>query len=356
MKKLHVNTGRPYDIIIEHNILNNSGEYIHAVAQQAQRVMIISDSNVFPLYGSTVQQSLEKAGYQVFSFVFKAGEAQKRLATIEQMYYTLCDHSFTRSDLIVALGGGVTGDMAGFAAATYLRGINFVQIPTSLLSQVDSSVGGKTGVDIPQGKNLVGAFHQPSLVLIDPTTLNSLSPHFFADGMGEVIKYGAIKSKSLFEKLASGNAKAEIDDIIYECVNIKREVVEQDEHDHGQRVLLNFGHTFGHALEKLNSYTTLSHGEGVAIGMVALTAICEKNGITAPGTAGQIAKLCSMYDLPTTTSFSVDDIVAATAGDKKSSGDTITLVTLKSIGESTTTKLEVKNLHNFCCYNDENVI
>ena len=197
MKTVEVKTGRPYNILIEHGIIDHAGEYIRPLTK-AIRAVIISDTNVSPIYSERVKTSLEKSGFETSVFVFQAGESSKRLSTIENMYTHLFERNVTRTDIIIALGGGVTGDMAGFAAATYLRGIDFVQIPTSLLAQVDSSVGGKTAVDLPTGKNLVGAFWQPILVLIDPDTLNTLPEKFFKDGLGEVVKYGCIRSKSLF--------------------------------------------------------------------------------------------------------------------------------------------------------------
>ena len=211
----------------------------------------------------------------------------------------LAENGLTREDMVVALGGGVCGDMAGFAAAIYLRGIKFVQIPTTLLSQVDSSVGGKTGVDLPQGKNLCGAFHQPALVLIDPDVLETLSPHFFSDGMGEVIKYGCIKSKVLFERIETENVKDFIEDLIYDCVNIKRGVVERDEKEAGERALLNFGHTAGHAIEKLHNFTDISHGEAIGVGMVMISEAGERIGLTERGTTDRIRKVLEKYNMKT---------------------------------------------------------
>ena len=346
MKSLRVNTGRPYDILIEKGIIPNCGEEIAKVSK-AERIAVISDTNVFPIYGDTVVKSCEKAGFKVFSFTFEAGEKSKKLSTVAQMYDFLAESRITRSDLIVALGGGVTGDMAGFAAASYLRGIDFVQIPTSLLSQVHSSVGGKTGVDISSGKNLVGAFWQPILVLIDSNTLSTLPPLYIDDGMGEVIKYGCIKDKELFETLESNNAMDIIDDIIYNCVSIKRNVVSRDELDKGERALLNFGHTIGHALEKLNNFSTLSHGQGVAVGMVMITKASEKAGITPKGTAERIEALCKKYNLPVSGNKGYSQIADAARSDKKTSGDCITLVLLNSIGDSFTKKIPVDTLADF---------
>lgn len=333
MKTISVATGRPYNILIERGLIKNCGIEIRKVSK-AKKVMVISDSNVFPIYGDTVVNSLKDNGFEVFRYVFKAGEQSKKLETIYAFYNELVNNSLTRSDLIVALGGGVTGDMSGFAAATYLRGIDFVQIPTSLLSQVDSSVGGKTGVDIPQGKNLVGAFWQPNAVLIDPDTLNTLTDHFFADGMGEVIKYGCIKSEELFKALEEKEAKEIIDDIIYQCVKIKRDVVERDEHDHGERALLNFGHTLGHAIEKEYNFKGISHGQAVAVGMVMMTKASEMAGITPIGTSDRIAKLCKKYNLPTADKTPIENIVKSSFSDKKSSASNISLIVLNRIGNS----------------------
>lgn len=346
MKTIHVNTGRSYDILIEHNILPKAGEFIRPLTK-AIRAVIVSDTNVAPIYADTVKQSLENNGFSVSLFCFEAGETSKRLSTIEKMYNHFAEHSLTRSDIVVALGGGVTGDMAGFAAASYLRGIDFVQIPTSLLAQVDSSVGGKTGVDLTYGKNLVGAFWQPRLVLIDPETLKTLPEKFFIDGLGEVVKYGCIKSKSLFERLEKENVRDFIDDVIAECVSIKRDVVERDERDTGERALLNFGHTLGHAIEKLHNYQTITHGEAVSIGSVLITTAAEHHGQTAIGTAERISALLKKYNLPTTSKFSNAEIAKATHGDKKSTGKSINLVLLKEIGDSFTYKIDTADLEKF---------
>ena len=346
MKTIEVKTGRPYNIYIEHGIIKNAGKFVRDVSK-AVRAVIISDSNVAPIYADIVENSLKENGFETSMFVFEAGEERKRLATIAKMYEHFFEHSITRTDIIVALGGGVTGDMAGFAAASYLRGIDFVQIPTSLLSQVDSSVGGKTGVDLPTGKNLVGAFWQPNVVLIDPDTLDTLPQKFFNDGMGEVIKYGCIRSKSLFERLERENAKGIIDDIIYECISIKRDVVENDERDTGERAILNFGHTFGHALEKLHNYSGITHGEAVAVGALTLTKITEEKNITANGVSEKISTLLKKYNMPTETEFSLTDIVKATKGDKKSSGKSLNFIFIRDIGECFINKIENDKIPEF---------
>lgn len=333
MKKLTVNVNDSYDILIEKGLINKTGELVKSVLD-CNKITLISDDNVYALYGDNVKTQLEKQGYQVFTYVFKAGEASKKTSTVIDMVEFMADKQLTRSDAVVALGGGVCGDMAGFASAIYLRGIRFVQIPTSLLAQVDSSVGGKTAVDLPQGKNLCGAFHQPCLVIIDPNVLDTLSDHFFNDGMGEVVKYGCIKSKSLFERLEKENPKDFIEDLIYECVDIKRVIVENDEKETGERALLNFGHTCGHAIEKLWNFETVSHGEAVAIGMVMISQAGENAGLTEKGTADRIVNILGKMNMKIHDTHSTKEIVDAMSADKKRTNKGIKLVMLKEIGES----------------------
>lgn len=346
MKKIHVGTGKPYDIIIERGVLDEIGSYA-AELSSAQKACIVSDSNVAPLYLDRVKDSLEKAGLAVTDFVYEAGEARKNLNTIAGIYDALADFGLTRKDIIIALGGGVCGDMAGFAAATYLRGIDFIQIPTSLLAQVDSSVGGKTGVDLPQGKNLAGAFHQPLAVLIDPDTLHTLPQDFITDGMGEVIKYGCIKDADFFFFLREENALEQIERVIEVCVSVKRDVVSRDEKEAGERMLLNFGHTLGHAIEKLGNFTEISHGMAVAVGMVLMARAGEKQGFTEPGTADQICELCRKYSLPVTTDYDFPALAKAAMGDKKTAGGGISLVLLRKIGDSFTHRVPLDELEQF---------
>ena len=348
MKTIEVKTGRRYNIYIGHGLLTDAGKYVREVSS-AVRAVIVSDSNVAPIYAETVNFSLKENGFETSLFVFQAGEERKRLSTIEKMYSHFYEHNITRTDIIVALGGGVTGDMAGFAAASYLRGIDFVQIPTTLLSQVDSSVGGKTGVDLPTGKNLVGAFWQPRVVLIDPDTLSTLPAEFFNDGMGEVIKYGCIRSRSLFERLENENARDIIDDIIFESVSIKKDVVEHDERDTGERAILNFGHTFGHALEKLHNYSGITHGEAVALGALLITRITEQKGITEKGSSDRLLALLKKYHMTTTTDFTLPQIVAATRGDKKSSGKGLSFIFLRDIGTCFINKISTDKINDYFC-------
>ncbi len=333
MKKLTVNVNDKYDILIENGLLRSAGSLVKTVTN-ASKLCLISDSNVFSLYGETVKSSLEQAGFEVFTYVFKAGEASKKPEEVIEMVKYMADCSLNRSDAVVALGGGVCGDMAGFASAIYLRGIKFVQIPTSLLAQVDSSVGGKTGVDLPQGKNLCGSFHQPSLVIIDPDVLNTLTDHFFADGMGEVIKAGCIKNAKLFERLEAENPKDFIEDVIFESLDMKRRVVENDEKEHGERALLNFGHTCGHAIEKLWNFEGISHGEAVGIGMVMASEVGERLGVTEPGTKDRIVNVLKKNNMKVSDTHSTAEIVGAMRNDKKRTADGINFVMLKSIGDS----------------------
>lgn len=346
MKSLRVNVGDGYDIFIERGILSDCSKYIKNITN-ASKVCLISDSNVYPIYGEIIKSQLKSAGFEVFDYVFEAGEASKTTASVVSMVEFMAQNELTRNDIVVALGGGVTGDMAGFAAAIYLRGIKFVQIPTSLLAQVDSSVGGKTAVDLPQGKNLCGAFHQPSLVLIDPNTLDTLTPHFFSDGMAEAIKTGCIKSLSLFERLVNENAREIIEDVIFECVSIKAGVVERDEKEHGERALLNFGHTPGHAIEKLHNFTTVSHGEAVGIGMVMITKACEENGIAPVGSSDRIAKVLEKYDLKTSDIHSDKEIISAMNADKKRTANAINFTLLHSIGNAFSQKIKYEDIPSF---------
>ncbi|MCI5651781.1 MAG: 3-dehydroquinate synthase [Ruminococcus bromii] len=330
---IHIATDKPYDVLVENGALDRAGEAVKPLFKPGSQAMIVSETNVFPIYGERLTASLTAAGFRVSHFVFGAGEQQKQLSTVMQIYEALSEHGFTRSDFIVTLGGGVAGDMGGFAAATFLRGIDFVQVPTSLLAQVDASVGGKTGVDLPFGKNLVGAFHQPRLVISDPQTLSTLSDDFFTDGLGEVIKYGCIMDAELFGQLERGEVIDRLEETICRCVQCKKILVEEDATDKGHRMILNFGHTFGHALEKLTGFSALSHGRAVGIGMVMAGEVGESLGITEMGTAARIRRVLESYGMPTESEFDFSEVVEATALDKKSFGKTLNLILLKSIGE-----------------------
>lgn len=345
---LTVHTNPAYEIIIEDGCISQIGKRTKKLLPKAERAVLVTDTHVGPLYADSVRQSLEAAGISVSVKSFPAGEQSKNLQNIASFYTAFSNAGLTRTDFAVALGGGVCGDMTGFAAATWLRGIPFIQIPTSLLAQVDSSVGGKTGVDLPEGKNLVGAFHQPALVLIDPQTLSTLPPAFFADGMGEVIKYGCIRDKALFSRLSQEDCHGYLPEVIYTCINIKRQVVEKDEFDTGERAILNFGHTFGHALERIQNYGGLSHGKAVGVGMVLMAKLGEGTGMTKSGTADQIISLLKKYGLPVSCKESIDELLPATAHDKKSNGSNVKLVLLKSIGECFLRNVPRAELSSLC--------
>ena len=334
--KLTVNLGEnSYPIFIENGIIKKSGEHISQIFS-GQKIMIVSDDNVFPLYGQQVMDSLKD--YECHSLVLPHGEPTKNFQSLPKIYTAMLDAKLTRSDLVIALGGGVIGDLAGFAAASYLRGIKLVQIPTSLLAQVDSSVGGKVAVDLPQGKNLVGAFYQPKMVLIDPDVLNTLPEHFIKDGMGEVIKYGCIKDGSLFDRLCAHSSfedlKPKLPEIIARCVDIKRIVVEADQFDTGERMLLNFGHTLAHTIEQYYNYERESHGEAVGIGMYQITLMAEEKGLTGSGCADQIKKALDIYGLPSSCGLPVTDLTKAITLDKKNLNGKLNVVLLKELGSS----------------------
>ena len=324
-----------YPIYIENNILSKANEYI-SNSFKGKRIAIISDSNVFPIYGVPLVEHLK--GYQCFSIVLPYGEPSKSFDVLGHVYDQLLKNNFSRSDLILALGGGVIGDLAGFVSSTYLRGVAFVQIPTSLLAQVDSSVGGKVAVDLPQGKNLIGSFYHPQVVLIDPNVLKTLPTRYINDGMAEVIKYGCIRDKALFETIKKAgsfkNLEPQISPIIARCVDIKREIVEMDPTDKGLRMILNFGHTLGHALEQYYDYQRESHGEAVAIGMANITTVSEGKGLTKKGTAKEIKKVLKAYHLPITSNTEFSKLKNALMRDKKFLNNTLHLILLKEIGDS----------------------
>jgi len=327
---------KSYPIYIENNILENAGSHIPEVFK-GKRIIIVSDDRVFPLYGEKLLSSLKNL-YECHTLILPHGESTKNFQSLPLIYSAMLKAKITRSDLVIALGGGVIGDLTGFAAASFLRGVKFIQVPTSLLAQVDSSVGGKVAVDLPEGKNLVGAFYQPAMVLIDPTVLTTLPQRFVNDGMGEVIKYGCIKDARLFELLEKYNSFASLSDvlpsIIERCVDIKRIVVEHDQFDTGERMLLNFGHTLAHTIEQRCNYERESHGEAVGIGMYQLCLIAEEKGLTADGTSERIKRLLKTYELPYECGFTIGELLEAITLDKKNLDGKLNLILLKEIGES----------------------
>ncbi|MBQ8311886.1 MAG: 3-dehydroquinate synthase [Clostridia bacterium] len=329
---------RAYPIHIQSGLIDQVGAHAREVLGDCA-LAIITDDHVAPLYLARVEASLDAAGLRHTSIVLPHGEPTKCLAQLSNLYDFLCESHITRKDAIIALGGGVIGDLAGLAAATFLRGIRFIQVPTTLLAQVDSSVGGKVAVDLPQGKNLVGAFYQPACVLCDPLTLNTLTDDYWRDGLGEVVKYGCINDAELFallEGCAPGGRAAlmdKIDTILQHCIQAKADVVAQDEHDTGLRMTLNFGHTIGHAVETCQHYDGLRHGEAVALGMSVMTRLTEARGMTAPGTSARLDALLAALEMPMQLpAIPEDDLISAMGMDKKSAGKALRVIVLDEIG------------------------
>lgn len=349
MKTLTVSLpGRSYDILIERGLLDQAGEHCRAVLPRADKLFVVTDSTVGPLYLKRIIPSLEAAGFETAICEIPAGEASKCAVELTRLWECMMDFGLTRTDAVVALGGGVVGDLAGFAAATVLRGVDFVQIPTTLLSQVDSSVGGKVAIDLDHGKNLAGAFWQPKLVLMDPETLDTLPDATFADGMAEVIKYGCIFDKAFFDFLAQRPSRAqlmaEMEYVLYTCCDLKRIVVEQDERDTGKRMLLNFGHTLGHAYELAGHYETWTHGQAVAAGMVRAAGLGEKLGVTPAGTAEAIAEALAPLGLPTEIPCTLEEYTAAIGLDKKGAGADISVILLEEMGRAVPHKMPKETL------------
>lgn len=341
MRTVRINASTPYDVIIGEGLHAHCGELCGRVIAPC-KACIVSDDNVAPLYLERVSASLESAGFDTVSFVFAHGETSKNARTLIELVEFLAQNGFTRADCIVALGGGVVGDLAGFAAATYMRGIRFIQLPTTLLAAVDSSVGGKTGVDLSAGKNLFGAFHQPSLVICDYSALDTLPKEIFADGCAEVIKYGIINDRAFFDAL-KGGVREQIEDVIATCVESKARIVEADEREGGQRKLLNLGHTVGHAIEACSGFT-VSHGSAVAIGTVIVTRAAVKMGLCRESELCEIIALFESVGLPTSCRFSAEELARVAASDKKRRGDTITLVIPRAIGDSVLMDVAVSEL------------
>ncbi len=352
MTVLNVNLKeKKYDILIENGILNSVGSEIRKI-YSGSRIAVITDKNVNSLYGNTLCNSLESFGFKPDFIVLEPGEKSKSVKMLEYVYTCLLESKITRGDMIIAFGGGVVGDLGGFAASTYLRGIDYVQIPTSLLAQIDSSIGGKVAVNLEQGKNLIGSFYHPEKVLIDPYILNSLPDEFVKDGLGEVIKYACIKDPDLYKLLMNIKSKEElfknIEKIIFTCCNIKREIVEQDERDTGIRMILNFGHTLGHAIEKYYNYEAYTHGEAVAIGMYHITQKSEALGYTESGTTEKIKNLLLNFGIDYSfPDIDIEYINKTILLDKKNISENINLILLKKIGEAFIEKMPVENIDNF---------
>ncbi|MBD5098045.1 MAG: 3-dehydroquinate synthase [Clostridiales bacterium] len=335
--------GREYDILIERGLLDQAGERIRAVLPRASKLAVVTDTNVHPLYYDQLKASLTAAGFECWGAVIPAGEESKNAAQLAQLWEGFMEFGLTRTDGVVALGGGVVGDLAGFAAATILRGVALVQIPTTLLAQVDSSVGGKVAVDLKAGKNLAGAFYQPKLVLMDPDVLDTLPLPVFMAGMAEVVKYGCIWDADFFDFLAArpsrGELMVDIEHILYTCCDIKRQVVMDDELDTGLRMILNFGHTLGHAYELAGHYVEWSHGEAVAAGMCAAAKLGVALGITPEELPAKLEDALASLGLPTSISCDAATYAAAVGRDKKGTGADVTVILLDKIGHAVPHKM-----------------
>ena len=346
IKTIHINTAKAYDVHIGPGITVQMGsllpEKILRVGRTGGRAVLITDENVKPLYGSRVTGQLESLGFSVLSAVVPAGEEAKSGQQYLRLLSWMAAEHVSRSDVIFALGGGVVGDLSGFLAATYQRGMEFVQFPTTLLAAVDSSVGGKTAINLPEGKNLVGAFKQPACVIMDTDTLKSLPAAVFADGWAEIIKYGMIWDAELFHNLRD----MDLAEIIARCVDIKRQVVVQDELDQGLRNILNFGHTVGHSIEK-NSRFEISHGSAVAMGMAIVTEAAEKTGFCSAGTAKELGALLKAYGLPAEAPFTMEQIVEGIRSDKKIDGQAISLILPRAVGCCVIEKMSVAEAQQF---------
>lgn len=346
MKTVLVNASKDYSVLIGSGLLSTLGAEAAKITK-AQKIAIVTDTNVAPLYLAAVKSSLLSAGFSALpDFIIPAGEASKNGQTYLALLSFLSESQLTRSDCLIALGGGVVGDLTGFAAATYLRGIAYIQVPTTLLAAVDSSVGGKTAIDLPAGKNLAGAFYQPSLVLCDIDTLNTLPEDIFRDGCAEVIKYGVLYDTDLFHHLANSGLSFHRENVIARCVELKRDVVNQDEFDHGARQRLNLGHTIGHGVEAQSQFS-ISHGKAVAIGMAIVSRAGCALGICQPQARDSILEVLDTFGLPASTEYSAEALYTSALSDKKRSGGTVNLIVPEIIGYCRILPTPVDELKSF---------
>ena len=345
MQEVTVHASRDYRILIGIGLLPRLGQEA-ARCVKGRKVCIVSETNVYPHHGAAAEESLKEAGFTVVSYVFPAGESSKNGQNYLTLLNFLAENQLTRADLLIALGGGVVGDLCGFAAATYLRGVAFIQVPTTLLAAVDSSVGGKTAIDLPAGKNLAGAFYQPSLVLCDTNTLSTLPDEIFRDGCAEVIKYGILYDRNFFDYLRSTGVSFDREKVIRRCVELKRDVVAEDEFDTGARMKLNLGHTVGHGIEAKSQFA-VSHGKAVAIGTAIVSRAAAKCGMLSQADANAIVDILNAYGLPTTTEYSAEELAHFMLSDKKRSGGTVNLIIPREIGRCEIIPTPVKKLAAF---------
>lgn len=345
MKVVTVNASKHYDIKIGSGLLHTLGQEVRQVTR-AQKAAVISESNVFPLYGEALVRSLRQAGLDTISYVFPAGEASKNGATFLELLNFLAENHLTRTDVLIALGGGVVGDLVGFTASCYLRGIPYIQVPTTLLAAVDSSVGGKTAIDLPSGKNLAGAFYQPSLVLCDIDTLDTLPENVFRDGCAEAIKYGILFDEDLFTHIASHGLNFHREAVIARCVELKRDVVDRDEFDLGERQKLNLGHTIGHGIEA-QSHFAVSHGSAVAMGTAIIARAAAAKGICEDTVAEKVLAGLENLGLPTSTGYTAEQLYTSALSDKKRTGGTVNLIVPEAIGSCIIRPTPVEELQAF---------
>ncbi|MGI1836656.1 3-dehydroquinate synthase [Lactococcus garvieae] len=350
--RLNVNLPEhPYDIIIKKESLLEVGRWVAQLWQQ-QKVVLVTDDNVEPLYGREVASQLRSEGFEVFTFTFPAGETSKNLSTVEKLWEFCAQQGLTRSDGVIALGGGVVGDLAAFAASTYMRGIHFLQIPTSLTAQVDSSIGGKTGINSNYAKNMMGTFAQPDGVLIDPEVLKTLEKRDFREGIGEIVKCGLIADKQLWARL---NEIQNADELLQEAAyfiraacEVKRKLVVEDEFDQGTRLYLNFGHTIGHAVEAYAGYGQVMHGEAVAIGMVQISKVAERKGLMPEGLTAQIKAVLQKFQLPQTYEpWDEAALFEILSHDKKARGKMIKIVLVPEIGQAQIHEISLQEMKEY---------
>jgi len=332
MITINIEASRSYPIHIGASLLDKFTDHL-TVFPKCSKICLVSDSTVYPLYGDFLLSTLRRQ-YEVSTFVFESGEASKCAATYLKLLSFLAQQELTRTDLIIALGGGVVGDLAGFAAATYLRGIPYIQVPTTLLAAVDSSVGGKTAIDLPEGKNLAGAFYQPCFVLCDTLTLRTLPDSVFRDGCAEVIKYAVLYDEELFDHLETRGLSFDREFVISRCVQWKKEAVMADEFDRGLRMKLNLGHTIGHAVESCSQFG-ISHGKAVSIGMAIVCRSACKHGWLDQSVCQRILNCLEQFGLPVNTEYSSEVLFHAALSDKKRSGSSVNMILPRSIGDCT---------------------
>ena len=344
MKTVTVNASKKYNIFVGDSLFDKIPDYLSEVFPQG-KICIVTDDIVDRLYGKQLVAMLRNK-YETVKFVMEHGEKSKNISTYAALLNFLAENKLTRSDAVLAFGGGVVGDLAGFAAATFLRGIKYLQIPTTLLAMVDSSVGGKTAIDLDSGKNLCGAFYQPEIVICDYTLTNTLTEEFFADGCAEIIKYALIHDIALYRHLLEKGTSFDREYVISRCVEIKSEIVEADEFDGATRQLLNYGHTVGHAIEALSNFG-ITHGNAVAAGMAIVARSCAKSGLCSDECVSDTLKLIKAFGLPDNTVFTAAEIARVIENDKKRKGGTITLVVPEKTGSCTLKKYPIEEIATF---------